>query len=442
MSLIVFAAFCILLVSCLILDVSILYALAAGLLLFLLYGRSRGASWRELILVAVSGVKTIRKVLLTFALIGVLTALWRDAGTISIIVCYAARLVRPSVLLVMAFLMSCLVSVLTGTALGTAATMGVICMTIADSMRVSPALIGGAVLAGCFFGDRCSPVSSSALLVAELTGTSIFRNIPRMLRSACVPFVISCSVYLLIGASIGNSGTIPAFDELFRREQILSWVAILPAVILIILSLLKIKSTVAIVVSIITAIPISLFLQKTPVSELLRIMAFGFCASDTEVASLLNGGGIVSMLNVIAIVCLSASYSGLFEKTKILHPLKRWIEQISNRTPPYFAVLCTAVLMGVIACGQTLTIMLTKQLCEDLCPDAERLAVDLEDSAVVVSPLIPWSIACAAPIATLGCDLYCIPFACFLYLLPVWRIVSEVIKMYHRSQLTEKGDKK
>ena len=124
-----------------------------------------------------NGIAVVRTVLITFMLIGMLTALWREAGTIPIIVCYAAQLIWRALFLLMTCLLNCFISVLTGTSFGTAATMGVICAAIGSTMQVNPVLTGGAVLSGTFFGDRCSPVSTSALLVAEVTGTNIFNNI-------------------------------------------------------------------------------------------------------------------------------------------------------------------------------------------------------------------------------------------------------------------------
>ena len=100
-----------------------------------------------------------------------------------------------SVLIVTIFLMNCLVSFMTGTSFGTAATMGVISMTIAGTAGVNPVISGGAVISGCFFGDRCSPLSSSAILVASVTETNLFDNIRNMLRTAAVPFVLTCIIY-------------------------------------------------------------------------------------------------------------------------------------------------------------------------------------------------------------------------------------------------------
>ena len=67
-------------------------------------------------------------------------------------------------------------------------------------------LLGGAMLSGVYFGDRCSPVSTSALLVSELTETNIYDNIKRMLKTALVPFLLSCGVYAALGMAKSGSG--------------------------------------------------------------------------------------------------------------------------------------------------------------------------------------------------------------------------------------------
>ncbi len=58
--------FCAGLLLCVLFDFSVLYALGFGLLLFLLYGRYRRFSWRELLRMALDGVLTVRNILVTF----------------------------------------------------------------------------------------------------------------------------------------------------------------------------------------------------------------------------------------------------------------------------------------------------------------------------------------------------------------------------------------
>lgn len=417
----ILGAFSALLLICIILDISILFALGCGLLLFLLYGRRKGFSWRALGRMAFNGVKTVSNVLITFFLIGILTAFWRAAGTIPVIVCYASKLIRPSVFLLMTFLLNSGVSFLTGTSFGTAATMGVICATIGNAMGVSPVLTGGAILSGVFFGDRCSPVSTSALLVAAVTGTDIYRNIRQMLRTAFIPFLLSSVIYLVIGLHSSPAGAVIDLESIFSKEFSLHWIALLPAVVIFVLSFCRVKVKLSMAASILSAVPLCIFLQHMPVSELAKTAVFGFTPQDPAVASMVSGGGILSMCKVAGIVCLSSSYSEIFQRTGLLDGAKKTIGSIQRKTTAFTATLLTALIAGTIACNQTLTILLTNQLCMDGNPDNEKFALDLEDSAVVVAPLIPWSIAGGVPLSTVGAPAISIPVSFYLILLPLWR---------------------
>lgn len=423
MELITLGLFCAGLILCILFNLPILYALGAGLVLFWLYGRRKGFSWGELFKISLEGVMTAKNILLTFLLIGVMTAFWRAAGTIPVIVSFSSRLIRPSILVLMTFLLNCLVSVLTGTSFGTAATMGVICGAIASSLGVDLRLIGGAVLAGAYFGDRCSPVSTSALLVAELTGTTVFENISRMVKTAVVPFFLSCAVYLGLGLFTAPSGDVPDLAGIFGREFTLHWIALLPAAVIMILSICRVSVKPAMAASIAVSVPICIFLQHTAPAALFQMALTGFRASDAEVASMLNGGGIASMLRVGGIVCLSSSFSGIFRETGLLDGTKSAIGKLAERTGPYAAMLCTSAAASMIACNQTLAIMLTAQLCEGMKKEKHDYALGLEDSAVVIAPLVPWSIAGAVPLTTIGAPLSGMIFACYLYLLPLWRLL-------------------
>ena len=164
--------FALILTACLLLKLPTLYALFAGLILFCAYALKKGNSPKQIVSMLCTGVLTAKNILIVFVLIGMMTALWRACGTIPYIICHAAKLLRPEIILLVSFLLCCGISVLTGTSFGTSATIGVICMSMGISAGTSPLLLGGAILSGAFFGDRCSPFSTSALLVSELTKTS------------------------------------------------------------------------------------------------------------------------------------------------------------------------------------------------------------------------------------------------------------------------------
>lgn len=423
----VIITFCAILVACLIIGFNLIYALLAGLVLFSVYAFCKGFSLRETAKMAFSGIKTVKNILITFILIGMITALWRASGTIPYIVSISSSLISPKVFLPAAFILNCLISFLTGTAFGTAATVGVICATISSSIGFSPVLTGGAVLAGAYFGDRCSPVSTSALLVSTITKTNIFPNIKKMFATGAVPFVISCVICFILGSSYNTDGEIPDLEVLFGKEFVLSPVVIVPAVLLLVLAILKLNVRIVMGVSIVSAFLICIFVQKTDVSEIFLCILKGYSAKDPNISSMLNGGGILSMLRVTAIVCISSSYSGIFNKTGLLDKAKKGIAMLAGKTTVYVAVLLTSIVSGCLACNQTLTIMLTEQLCNETEKNKEKFAIMLEDTAVVISPLIPWSIAGAVPLASIGAPTESILFAFFLYLLPILRILHSIV---------------
>ena len=415
--------FCALLIICIITGKSILYALLAGLIIFSLYGKKQGYSWRQISRMALQGAWKVKNILLTFILIGMLTALWRQAGTIPAIICYTVHLIKPSTFLLMTFLLNCLISVLTGTALGTAATIGVVCATMASALGIPSWMTGGAILSGVYFGDRCSPVSTSALLVAELTETGIYTNIKNMIKSALAPFTITCILYLTVSIQLHGKTEMPDLGHAFGSEFRLSWIALLPAAVILLLSVMQAGVKIAMIASIVTAIPVCIGLQNMAFTELPELLLNGFHSTDVTVAAMLNGGGITSMLKVGAIVCISSSYSGIFQATGILNGFQKMVCLLADRTKPYFAVLVTSILTSVMACNQTLVIMLTDQLCSRTEPDKLRFANNLEDSAVIIAPLVPWSIACAVPLTAAGAPGYSVLFAVFLYLLPLCDLV-------------------
>lgn len=117
--------------------------LLAGFVLFFGYGVACGHAWRAMAAAAWSGVRTAGKILITFLLIGILTAMWRAGGTVSYIVDATSGMCSGPAVLLATFLLCSLMSFLTGTSFGTAATMGTICAFVASEAGVPAVLTGG-----------------------------------------------------------------------------------------------------------------------------------------------------------------------------------------------------------------------------------------------------------------------------------------------------------
>ena len=365
---------------------SILLALIFGLIIFSLYAREQGYTPRKIFSLWSAGVRTIKPIMITLLLIGIITAIWRAAGVIPVIIFYTSDFLTPSIILLMSFWLCGLISVLTGTAFGTAATMGTICAAIANSLGVPIWLTGGAILSGCYFGDRCSPMSTSALLVATLTRTDIFKNIVGMIKTSLIPFILASAFYLAAGIFFAGEGAATSnAKEIFAQAFTITPSVLIPAILIVLLSLLKLRVQLMIGASILASFIIAIFIQGVAVGELLKISLLGFYPDNTELAKLLSGGGIISMVNVIAIVCISSCYAGIFQATGFLNSLQNFLIRLGKKIFPFASVFVAAIVTSMISCNQTLSIMLTHQLCKNVEPRADILAIHLENSAVVIS---------------------------------------------------------
>ena len=426
-SIIAILLFSLSLIFCLLLKYSVIYALIVGYIIFMTYGLIKGYDLKVLIKKSFEGVLTVKNILLVFVLIGMITALWRASGTIAFIVYMGSKLISSSILILLTFLLCSILSFLIGTSLGTAATMGVICVSIGKAMGINPYYLGGAVLSGIYFGDRCSPMSTSALLITELTKTNLYTNIKLMFKTSIIPFVTTCLFYLFLGLKSSTSPVSIDATNIFKENYNLNIVVIVPAILIIILSLFKVNVKKTMLLSIVISFIIAMFFQKESVTSLINYCVYGFYHSNEKLNSMMKGGGILSMLNVGLIVAISSSYSGIFKETKMLVLMKKYLKEFSEKTSNYFVIFLSSIISGAIACNQSLGTILAYELCEEL-EDKQNMAIILENTIVLLAGLIPWNIAMAVPLKTIDIGLMSGLFAFYLYFLPLWNLFLGIIK--------------
>ena len=426
-SIITISLFSLSLIVCLFLNFSVVYALIIGYIIFISYGLIKGYNLKVLVKKSFEGMLTVKNILLVFILIGMITALWRASGTIAFIVYMGSKLISPSILILLTFLLCSILSVLIGTSLGTAATMGVICASIGKAMGVNPYYIGGAVLSGIYFGDRCSPMSTSALLISELTKTNLYTNIKLMIKTSIISFIVTCLFYLFLGFKSKVSNISVDVTEIFKQNYNLNIIVIIPAILIIILSILKINVKKTMLVSIVISFFISIFIQKESVLSIINYCVYGYYHSNEKLNIMMKGGGILSMLNVALIVGISSSYSGIFKETKMLVSLKKHLKDFSKKTSSYFVIFLSSIISGAIACNQSLGTILTNELCGELV-EKQKMAIILENTVILLVGLIPWNIAMDVPLKAIGAGFMSGLFAFYLYFLPLWNLFLDFIK--------------
>ena len=403
--------------------VTMILPLIVGLIAFGTLALRRGFSLRSILGMVGHGMWSSRMVVVIMLLIGCLTSLWRQSGTIAYFTYYGVRLIPPQAFILAAFLLSALMSYALGTSFGVAATIGVILMTIARASGVSTVIAGGAILSGVYFGDRGSPAASSASLVANETGTDASQNFKRMMPSALLPLGLCVLIYAAL--SLWNRpGTVDStLLTRFQSEFALSPWCLLPTILLLALAFAGMKIKYVMAIDILASLILTLVLQKTPLMDALRMMLLGYVPKDPELTAILSGGGVKSMLQIVCILLLSSGCSGIFEGTQMLSSVEGALHRLCGRIGRFPAMVLTSIATACVFCNQTIGIIMCRQCMGGNYPDTDQgridLMLDIENSVVTLSGLVPWCIACSVPLGMLGLDLRSLPFACFLYLIPL-----------------------
>lgn len=180
---------------CILLGQSLILAIWVGIAAFAALGLRRGMTVRAMWDAAWAQGRKMCCVIVIYMLIGAITALWRSAGTIAFFIYHGLRIITPQLFLLVTFLLTSFISYALGTSFGVVGTLGVILMALARSGGVSVAITAGTIVAGAYFGDRCSPASSSATLVAAATDTNLYDNLHMMHRTGWLPYLVSLAAY-------------------------------------------------------------------------------------------------------------------------------------------------------------------------------------------------------------------------------------------------------
>ena len=323
----------------------------------------------------------------------------------------------------MTFLLNCGVSMLTGTAFGTAATMGTICVSVGISMGMDPVLLGGAMLSGVYFGDRCSPASSSATLVAAATDTKLYDNLHMMHRTGWLPYLVSLAAYAALSVThplaMVDSGVLDQLSGTFS----LSWWTAIPALLILILPLCKVPIRPTMAVSALTALLVTVFAQGRALLPTLRDAVLGYLPAPGALHDVLSGGGMMSMVSATIMAVSAGLYAGLLGGMGVLNGAAHLAQRLARRAGRFPACAAISVVCSMVFCNQSTCAVVCNQLLEDDYTKRGHgrgeMALDIENSGIVLSPLIPWNISVSIPLAMLGADMSAIPYEILLYAIPL-----------------------
>ena len=366
--------------------------------------------------------------------IGVMIGTWLQSGTIATIIVGGLRLIDPTWLLPLTLLFCAVLSLVTGTSYGSVGSAGVAMMAIGNAMGIHPGMVAGAVICGSMFGDKISPLSDTTNLAPAVAGAKLGDHVRSMLWTTLPPFLISLVLFTILGirqtSGDYNAGDLNLYIEALNGEFQLGLVTLIPAVLIIVLLLLKVDAIVALGISAVAAGAVSVFWQGASLQSVIQVAYNGYTTGIENgiLQTILNRGGMSSMLQYVAIICFAVGMGGMLEKLGVLENiLEMIVSHIRSDGTLILATLLVGYVVSLISCSQPMAHVLTGRLMAPLFRDRkvapEILSRCLEDAGTLAGPMIPWHGYCVYMSGTLGVAWAAFfPYLFLLYLTPFFSV--------------------
>ena len=399
-----------------------------------------GYKWQEIEEMLFSSFKNIGNVILILFLLGMMIGLWIAVGTVPTMIYFGLQTISPRYFFILSFISTSLVSMAVGTAVGTASTIGLALISLAQTMGLNPALAAGAIISGSYVGDRMSPVSSIAIITAHSSEARLMDMIYHMLKTAILPYLITALIFLFIGLNSFSSMTaavnLDSLIKLLNSNFQISYWLLLPPILIIILAILKIPTIINLALNILFSLAVGISLTQRGWSELLNIMFRGF-KNKTGVVfidNILSRGGLTSMLELISLIIFAVLLGGLLEQMGVLNSLlKPFIHLIKKKMHLITVTIFAGIISAALGCNQFLGVFLPAKMLgknyDQMKVKRKELARALGDSGLIFSPLIPWNVNALMMTAVLGVTtVEYFPYAFFPLLMPFSNLLVSYVE--------------
>ncbi|MFC2593919.1 MAG: Na+/H+ antiporter NhaC [Fretibacterium sp.] len=393
-----------------------------------------GSSWRSVQQGIVQGISQSLAAVCIIILVGMLIGLWIVGGTVPTIIYYGLHLIYPEMFLPVTFVICCITSLATGTSFGTIGTVGLALMSIGLGLGVPSAMTAGAIASGAFFGDKMSPLSDTTNVAPAIAGTDLFKHIGSMLWTTVPAAVISFGLYWFIGRDYGtgqvNWGTVNEIRSTLAGTFSLGAVTLIPAVLVILLSVLRIPALATLTLGICCSGLCAAFSQGLGFKALLAASMHGY-SSATGVAmvdKILSRGGIDMMSGTLIMLIGAMAMGGLLEQSRVLSVI---IEALMCRVRGALGLILSTIAACYATLGVTGNMMLAiilpgktfKPVFDRMGIAPEVLSRTLEDAGTLGSVLVPWGIPALFLMGALSVDASFIPYVFLSLISPLFAIL-------------------
>ena len=438
-------------------------AVAAAISMFIC-----GTPWQILEDAVLDNIRSVGSAILILLFIGAIAGSWMISGVVPTLICYGMKVITPEIFLAASCVISALVAVMTGSSWTTIATIGVALIGIGVAQGYDAGWTAGAIISGAYFGDKISPLSDTTVLASSSAGTPLFTHIRYMMITTIPSFTIAVAVFLvksLFHEAADLSQTAEFAESLKSTFNITPWLLAVPVLTAILIikkvpALLTLFSAAAMAgVAALLFQPEILWQVAHPseAADGFTSMSFndgfkglmvtyygstGISTGSEALDSLISTRGMTGMLNTIFLIICSVTFGGILAGSRMLRSLTSLLIGIAHKAMSLVgATVSTGVFCNMVTGDQYISIILTsslyKKLYEEKGYEKRLLSRSVEDSATVVSVLIPWN-SCGMTQSTVlkVSTMEYLPYCFFNILSPFMSVLVAAIgyKIFHKKE--------
>jgi len=363
-----------------------------------------GLKWRygDLEDAMVQGIIRGLKGLLIFLPIGAIIGTWNAGGIVPAFLYYGLSFVQPSYFLALAFVLSSLVALSTGTSWGTVGTAGIALSGIGLGLGINPAMTAGAILSGAYFGDKLSPLSDTTVLTASLGEIDVMDHVRAMVPVTLIAFPLTlCSFYIL--SRFVSSGT---YDPVHVQEITSSLAnvynitpaAFIPPLIVMALLISRVSALLGLTIGAFLGVIWALLFQGVGMqTALISLFKPEVQSTGVEVVdNVLAIGGFSYIFNAIAAVFLALGLGGLLQGLGIFDTIGNLIQKrvrTGGNLVSSTIILCFLgnVFTGALYPALILTTRIMYKPAKRLGYHPSVMTQATETGGTLLSVMIPWT---------------------------------------------------
>ncbi len=375
--------------------------------------------------------------------VGMLIGSWACAGILGSMISLGIKFLFADAFLPGVAILCGITAVVSGSSWTTAGTIGIALMGVGKILGFSPEICAGAVISGCYFGDKLSPLSDTTNLASSLTGVPLYAHIFHMLKTT-IPSFCLCIVFYTLWNLFDSKNLVPVS---ISTDQIKSYDFLstnpwnfLPVLLVFGSSLFRVRAIYSLCLGIVSAILLAHY-QGQNFNVMMKSLFFGFFPSsgNPSLDAIQSGGGIIAILPTEFLILTAVWFGGILEGmgylAEILAFFKRWIQV---KWDILYAAMGSSLILNLTTADQYLSLVVParafRNLAKEYNVEPKDISRSLEDSGTVSSPLIPWN-SCGAFMAT------SLKVSTFAYLPFVWFnlihiVYSIVVIQMRRKKIT------